>query len=59
VLENLYSRVSKGGVILLDDYANVFPGANKAVDDFFKNKNAEIKRLLFAVTPCFIIKNEF
>jgi hypothetical protein len=59
VLDNLYGRVSKGGVILLDDYANVFPGANKAIDDFFKGKNVEIKRLPFAITPCYIVKNEF
>lgn len=59
VLEYLYNKVSKGGVILLDDYANVFPGANKAIDDFFKNKNVEIKRLPFAITPCYIVKNEF
>lgn len=59
VLDNLYSKVSKGGVILLDDYSNVFPGANKAVDDFFKDKNVEIKRLPYAVTPCYLIKNEF
>jgi hypothetical protein len=59
VLDNLYSKVSKGGVIVLDDYANVFPGANKAVDDFFKDKNVEIKRLPYAVTPCYLIKNEF
>lgn len=58
VLEHLYPRVIKGGVILLDDYANVFPGANKAVDDYFKDKPVEIKRLPFAVTPCYIIKNE-
>ena len=58
VLENLYNKVSKGGIIMLDDYANVFPGANKAVDDFFKDKNVEIKRFPYAVTPCYMIKNE-
>ena len=58
-LEYFYPRVSKGGVIILDDYANVFPGANKAVDEYFKGKNVEIKRFPFSVTPCYIIKNEF
>ncbi len=58
VLEHLYPLVSKGGVILLDDYANVFPGANKAVDDYFKDKNVIIKRLPYCVTPCYVIKND-
>ncbi len=58
VLDNLYERVNKGGVILLDDYSNVFPGANKAVDDFFKDKNVLIKRFPFSPTPCYLIKNE-
>jgi hypothetical protein len=56
-LEHLYPLVSKGGVILLDDYANVFPGANKAVDDYFKDKDVTIKRLPYCVTPCYVIKN--
>ncbi|ABG60013.1 TylF/MycF/NovP-related O-methyltransferase [Cytophaga hutchinsonii] len=57
-LEYFYPLVSKGGVILLDDYANVFPGANKAVDDYFKDKDATIKRLPYCVTPCYIIKKD-
>ncbi len=57
-LEYFYPLVSKGGVILLDDYANVFPGANKAVDDYFKDKDVSIKRLPYCVTPCYIIKKD-
>ncbi len=57
-LDNLYDKVSRGGVILLDDYSNVFPGANKAVDDFFKDKKVLIKRLPFSLTPCYCIKDE-
>jgi hypothetical protein len=57
-LEYFYPLVSKGGVILLDDYANVFPGANKAVDDYFKDKDVTIKRLPYCVTPCYIIKKD-
>ena len=37
ILENLYPRLSKGGVLILDDY-NVFPGETKAVDEFFNDK---------------------
>jgi len=42
-------------VLILDDYGT-FPGETKAVDDFFKNKNVEIKKFSFAMTPCFIVK---
>lgn len=56
VLEHLYDRVVPGGVILLDDYANVFPGANAAVEEFLAGKDVNVKRLPFAVTPCYLVK---
>lgn len=37
VLENLYSKVSSGGYIIIDDYA--LKGARKAVDDFRAQNN--------------------
>lgn len=55
-LEHLYDRVVTGGVIMLDDYANVFPGANAAVEEFLTGKNVTVKRFPFAVTPCYIVK---
>jgi len=55
-LDLLFDRVVKGGVILLDDYVSIFPGANKAVEDFFKDKEYQIKRFPFAVTPCYLVK---
>ena len=36
-LDYLFNRVSKGGVIIFDDYSN-WLGAKKAIDNFFKNK---------------------
>ncbi len=57
ILENLYPKISIGGILILDDYG-VFAGETKAVDDFFKDKNVEIKKFPFAKTPNFIIKNE-
>ncbi len=54
ILEQLYDRVSKGGIIILDDYGT-FAGTNKAVDDFFNNK-AEVKKLPFSNTISFIVK---
>lgn len=55
-LDLLFDRVVKGGVILLDDYVSIFPGANKAVEEFLKDKDYTPKRLPFSVTPCYIIK---
>lgn len=55
VLDCLYPRVEKGGIILLDDYG-VFPGETKAVDDYFKDKDVLIQKLQFSMTPCYIIK---
>ncbi|MBC8500297.1 MAG: class I SAM-dependent methyltransferase [Nanoarchaeota archaeon] len=45
-LEKVYPRVSKGGIILIDDYCgqdfnkpyNRIPGVKKACDEFFSNK---------------------
>jgi hypothetical protein len=55
ILNNLYSRIVRGGILIVDDYG-VFPGETNAVDDFFKDKNVEILKFPFAVTPCYIIK---
>jgi len=54
ILEKLYSRVTKGGIIILDDYG-AFAGTNKAVDDFFKDK-VEIKKLPYAHAISYIVK---
>ncbi len=54
ILEKLYNNVSKGGIIIFDDYG-AFAGANKAIDDFFKNK-IEIKKLSFSNAISYIVK---
>ena len=54
ILEKLYTKVTKGGLIVLDDYG-AFAGTNKAVDDFFENK-AEIKKLPYSNAISYIIK---
>ena len=56
ILEHLYPRIVPGGVLLLDDYA-VFPGENKAVEEFFADKDINIKKFPFAATPCYVVKN--
>ena len=54
ILEKLFDRVTKGGIIIFDDYG-AFAGTNKAVDDFFENK-AEIKKLTFSHAISYIVK---
>lgn len=55
ILEHLYPRIASGGVLILDDYG-VFPGETKAVDDYFKGRDVEIRKLPFAATPSYLIK---
>ena len=63
VLENFYPLVSKGGVVLLDNYAGrgnsgkYLHGDTKAIDDFLKNKKQKIRRFPFAARPCYLIKS--
>lgn len=53
-LKLLYDHVVTGGIIILDDYG-AFSGANKAVDDFFKNK-CEIKKLKYSHAIGYVLK---
>jgi len=55
ILEELYPRIVRGGVLLLDDYGT-FPGETKAVDEYFKNMDVKIRKFLFCMTPCYIVK---
>jgi hypothetical protein len=55
ILEHLYPRISKGGILILDDY-KVFPGETKAVNDYFRDKKVTIKKFPFSKTPHYIIK---
>ncbi len=55
ILENLYPKIVKGGILVLDDY-KVFPGETKAVNEYFKDKNIKINKFPFSKTPHYIIK---
>ena len=55
ILEHLYPKIVKGGILILDDYG-VFPGETKAVDEFFLKKNITINKFPFSKTPSYIIK---
>ena len=54
-LNLLYSKIVKGGVILIDDYG-VLPGITKAIDEFNKKYNFKLQKLKYYKTPSFIIK---
>jgi hypothetical protein len=48
-LKYLFPKVATGGVILFDEYANAaevekFPGAKKAIDEYFAGTNDKIER---------------
>lgn len=53
ILENLFEKVVKEGLIIFDDYATI-AGETRAVDEFLKNK--KIEKLPFSHTPCFFRK---
>ena len=54
-LEELYPLVTKGGVIILDDYG-AFAGANKAIDDFFAELDKKIEKLPYSHAISFVEK---
>lgn len=54
-LKYFWSRITTGGILILDDYGT-FPGETKAVDDYFKDKPVKIQKFSFCMSPCYIIK---
>ena len=55
ILENLFPRISKGGILMLDDYGT-FPGETIAVEEYFKDKKIHVKKLPFSMTPAYVVK---
>ncbi|ECR2944834.1 dTDP-6-deoxy-L-hexose 3-O-methyltransferase [Campylobacter jejuni] len=55
ILNEMYDMVVRGGVIMFDDYGT-FPGETKAVDEFIKDKNIQLKKLPFLYKPTYIVK---
>lgn len=55
ILENIWDKIVKGGIIILDDYGMV-EGETIGVDEFFKNKNVKIEKLPYKYKPSFIRK---
>ncbi|WP_188261106.1 TylF/MycF/NovP-related O-methyltransferase [Azospirillum tabaci] len=57
VLEHLYPRMSRNGVVLLDNYG-VFPGETAAIDACFAGMWADgggVRRFPFAATPSYMV----
>lgn len=56
ILENLWDKIVKGGILMLDDYGTV-EGETKAVDEFFDGQCNKIYKPPFNYIPSYIIKN--
>ena len=56
ILKNFYPKLSKGGILMLDDYG-VWDGETMAVDEYFVDKKIKIRKYMFSKTPSYIIKN--
>ena len=56
-LKNLYPNVTRGGLIVLDEYALEKYGESDAVDEYIKNKNLKIRSVPWSSTPtAYIVK---
>jgi hypothetical protein len=55
VLEYLFPKMVRGGILILDDYGT-FPGETKAVDDYFRGQRVTIRKFPFCMTPSYIVK---
>ena len=54
VLENIYSKISKNGYLILDNY-NSFFGETKAVDEFCKKNSIKIKKKQLLSKPIYFL----
>ena len=55
ILNNLYERVVRGGLVVFDDFGTV-AGETKAIDEFFAGKDVQIEKLPISHIPSFIRK---
>ena len=56
ILEYLYPRILKGGILILDDYGS-FPGETRAADDYFSKKwlEANLKDLPYDMSTRYLV----
>lgn len=56
-LETLYGKVERGGVIMFDEYGDQrWPGATKAIDEFFADKAEEVRPHWSCTWKHFVVK---
>ena len=55
ILDKLFDRVVKGGLVVFDDYATV-AGETRAVDEFLNGLDYQVQKLTMSHIPCFIKK---
>ena len=55
ILNHLYPRIVKGGVLILDDFG-MFSGETTAIDEFFKGKKVLIKKNPLSMKPSYLVK---
>lgn len=55
ILERLYNKVSRGGLIIVDDYS-IVKGANDAIDEFLADKQEIVQKIPLSYSPCYIVK---
>lgn len=53
-LKHLAPRVSRGGIILLDDYA-AFPGANAAIEEYFADARGKLRKFNYAPVLAYVV----
>ena len=56
ILKNFYPKLSKGGILMLDDYG-IWDGETTAVNEYFTGKKIKIRKFSFSQTPSYIIKH--
>tara|TARA_R100001460_G_scaffold44656_1_gene81487 strand:+ start:779 stop:1474 length:696 start_codon:yes stop_codon:yes gene_type:complete len=56
VLEAAWDRVSKGGIVVFDEYAFHHWSESQGVDKFFKDKNVQVENLNYIAPSAFVRK---
>jgi len=57
ILQALWSKVSKGGIVVFDEYAYSFWSESNGADNFFKDKNVTIQSLNYMCPTAYVKKN--
>jgi len=55
ILKNFYPKLSKGGILMLDDYG-IWDGETLATDEYFAGKKIKIRKFSLSQTPSYVIK---